>query len=161
MVIGIRTFFLISVEFLRDNITPGWGDWTDFCGLWHRSYIPPLKLKKWRRCDHHDTAPSAGARHPLPRVRYCAFRVRRGIVYHRTTITLMISLMFKIENRWPSVISQLLKVSVSDHTSGKHANDRPDLLLSHIGSAYICILHLFNFYLQQYCCITIRNNLAY
>lgn len=114
------------------------GDWTDFCGLWHRNYIP----RKWRRYDHQDTAPSAGARHPLPRVRYCAFRTRRGIIYHRTTITLMISLMYKIENRWPSVIPQLLKVSVSDHTSGKHVNDRPDLLLSHTGIAHAFFIYL-------------------
>lgn len=142
MVIGIRTYLLISVEFLRDIITPGRGIEQISADYDTEITYRFKKPKKWRRYDHQDTAPSAGARHPLPRVRYCAFHTRRGIIYHRTTITLMISLMYKIENRWPPVIPQLLKVSVSDHTTGKHVNDRPDLLLSHTGIAHAFFIYL-------------------
>lgn len=99
MVIGIRTYLLISVEFLRDIITPGRGIEQISADYDTEITYRVKKPKKWRRYDHQDTAPSAGARHPLPSVRYCAFRTRRGIIYHRTTITLMISLMYKIENR--------------------------------------------------------------
>lgn len=35
-----------------------------------------------------------------------------------------------------------VKVSVSDHTSGKHVNDRPDLLLSHTGIAHAFFIYL-------------------
>lgn len=79
MVIGIRTYLLISVEFLRDIITPGRGIEQISADYDTEITYRFKKPKKWRRYDHQDTAPSAGARHPLPRVRYCAFRTRRGI----------------------------------------------------------------------------------
>lgn len=135
--------FLISVEFLQ-IISRQEGGLNRFLRIMTQTLHTALRNQR----NGDDTITTIrphllhGARHPLPRVRLCAFRARRGFAYHRMTITLMISLMYKIENRWPSVISQLLKVSVNDHTSGKHVNDRLDLLLSHTGIAHAFFIYL-------------------
>lgn len=153
--------FLISVEFLRDNITPGRGIEQISADYDTEITYRLKKPKKWRRYDHHDTAPSAAWRPPPPTAR-ALMRLPRETGFCLSSNDDYVDDIINVQDRKQMTFCNMPAV--------KSLRERPYIWKtckwssrsSAISYRYCtCVLHLFNFYIiQKYGCITIRKNLA-